>query len=80
MTASGAAIGLGGAVAIGSRAAAVLDDMKGSDPWVLAISAVTLSVVSMLAGFVPAHRLAGGSDDRVEIRVGSQRRRGIRHR
>jgi len=30
--------------------------MKGWDPWVLAISAVALSTVAILAGFVPAHR------------------------
>jgi ABC-type antimicrobial peptide transport system permease subunit len=30
--------------------------MKGTDPAVLGLSALALSAVAMLAGFVPAHR------------------------
>jgi putative ABC transport system permease protein len=56
MTAIGAAVGLAGAVGIGKQAGSLLFDMKGSDPWVLAISAVALSAVAIVAGFVPAHR------------------------
>jgi ABC-type antimicrobial peptide transport system permease subunit len=52
----GAVIGLAGAVAIGRQAGSLLFEMKGSDPWVLAISAVALSAVAILAGFIPAHR------------------------
>jgi predicted permease len=56
MTVAGAIIGLAGAVAIGKQAGSLLFNMKGSDPWVLAISAVALSAVAILAGFIPAHR------------------------
>jgi predicted permease len=56
MTVIGAAAGLAGAVAIGRQAGSLLFEMKGSDPAVLAISAAALSVVAILAGFIPAHR------------------------
>ena len=56
MTAVGAVVGLGGAIAIGQQAGSLLYEMKGSDPWVLAISAAALSVIALLAGFIPAHR------------------------
>ncbi len=56
MTLVGAIVGLAGAVAIGRQAGSLLFEMQGSDPWVLAISAVALSVVAILAGFIPAHR------------------------
>ena len=41
--------------------------MKGWDPLVLAISAVALSAVAMLAGFIPAHR-ASQVDPMVALR------------
>jgi ABC-type antimicrobial peptide transport system permease subunit len=56
MTLVGAIVGLAGAVAIGKQAGSLLFEMQGSDPWVLAISAVALSAVAILAGLVPAHR------------------------
>jgi ABC-type antimicrobial peptide transport system permease subunit len=56
MAAIGAAIGLAGAVAIGRQAGSLLYEMQGSDPGVLAVSAVVLSGVAMLAGYIPAHR------------------------
>ena len=56
MTLVGGVIGLAGAVALGRQAGAILFEMKGSDPMVLAASAVTLSIVAIAAGFVPAHR------------------------
>jgi predicted permease len=56
MTLVGAIVGLAGAVAIGKQAGSLLFEMQGSDPWGLAISAVALSAVTILAGFVPAHR------------------------
>jgi ABC-type antimicrobial peptide transport system permease subunit len=56
MTATGAVAGLAGAVVIGKQAGSLLFEMKGSDPAVLAISAAALSVVAILAGFIPAHR------------------------
>jgi ABC-type lipoprotein release transport system permease subunit len=43
-------------VALGRQAGAILFEMQGSDPAVLAASAITLSLVAIAAGFVPAHR------------------------
>jgi len=56
MTLVGGIIGLAGAVALGRQASAILFEMQGSDPAVLAASAITLSLVAIAAGFVPAHR------------------------
>ena len=56
MTIVGGIIGLAGAVALGRQAGALLFEMQGTDPTVLVASAVTLSVVAIAAGFVPAHR------------------------
>jgi predicted permease len=69
MTIIGAVIGLAGAVAIGigRQAGSLLFEMQGSDPWVLAVSAVALSAVAILAGFVPAHR-ASQVDPMVALR------------
>jgi predicted permease len=67
MTLVGAIIGLAGAVYIGMKAGSLLYEMKGWDPWVLAVSAVALSAVAILAGFVPAHR-ASQVDPMVALR------------
>jgi ABC-type antimicrobial peptide transport system permease subunit len=56
MTAIGAVAGLAGARAIGWQAESLLFEMKGGDPLVLAVSAVALSAVALVAGFVPAYR------------------------
>jgi putative ABC transport system permease protein len=56
MTLIGGVVGLAGAVAVGQKAGALLFEMKGTDPAVLGLSALALSAVAMLAGFVPAHR------------------------
>jgi predicted permease len=56
MTLVGASVGLAGAVALGKQAGSLLFEMQGTDPWVLIISAVALSAVAILAGFIPAHR------------------------
>jgi predicted permease len=56
MTVVGAIVGLAGAVALGKQAGSLLFEMQGTDPWVLVISAVALSAVAILAGFIPAHR------------------------
>ncbi len=56
MTVVGGAIGLGGAVWLGKLAESLLFEMKGHDPLVLAGSAIVLSIVSLVAGFIPAHR------------------------
>jgi predicted permease len=67
MTVVGAIVGLAGAVYIGMQAGSLLYDMKGWDPLVLGVSAVALSVVAMLAGFVPAYR-ASQVDPMVALR------------
>ena len=56
MTVVGGAIGLGGAVWLGKLAESLLFEMKGHDPLVLVSSAIVLSIVSLAAGFIPAHR------------------------
>jgi predicted permease len=58
MTLIGGAIGLAAAVALGRVAAALLFEVDGWDPSVLAGAAVTLSLVALLAGIVPASRAA----------------------
>jgi putative ABC transport system permease protein len=52
----GGAIGLAAAVGLGRLAQSLLFELQGSDPVVLAGAAVTLTLVAMAAGFVPAHR------------------------
>ncbi len=54
----GGIIGLIAAVWLGSAAQALLFQMKGYDPLVLAASAVILTLVALGAGFFPAHRAA----------------------
>jgi ABC-type antimicrobial peptide transport system permease subunit len=56
MTLIGGTLGLGGAVALGQKAGSLLFEMKGYDPTVLTLSALALSSVAILAGFIPAHR------------------------
>ncbi len=52
----GGAIGLAAAVGVGQLAQSLLFELKGWDPAVLAASAVTLALVALGAGFIPAHR------------------------
>jgi len=56
MTLIGALVGLGGALAVGKAAQSMLFQMTGTDPAVLALSAVALALVALGAGFIPAHR------------------------
>jgi ABC-type antimicrobial peptide transport system permease subunit len=56
MTLVGGIVGLAGAVGVGYSAGSILFELKAWDPAVLAISAVSLTVVAMAAGFVPARR------------------------
>jgi ABC-type antimicrobial peptide transport system permease subunit len=56
MTLAGGAIGLGAAVGLGQLAQSLLFQLKGSDPVVLMAAAATLTAVSLVAGFIPAHR------------------------
>lgn len=54
MTAIGGAIGIAGALAIGRGAKSLLFEMQGSDPVVIALSAVVLVIVALGAGYLPA--------------------------
>jgi predicted permease len=56
MTLVGGAIGLAAAIGLGQLAQSLLFQLKGSDPVVLATSAIALTVVALAAGFIPAHR------------------------
>jgi predicted permease len=56
MTLAGGTIGLAAAIGLGQLAQSLLFQLKGSDPVVLAASAIALTVVALAAGFVPAHR------------------------
>jgi predicted permease len=52
----GGTIGLAGAVALGEVAKSMLYQMSGADPFVMMASIVTLSLVALAAGYVPALR------------------------
>jgi len=56
MTLVGAVIGIAGAIALGRGAQALLYELKGWDPMVIALSAVVLTVVALGAALVPAVR------------------------
>src|SRR3954467_6670405 len=56
MVAIGGTLGLAGAVGLGRLAQSLLFELQGSDPVVLAGAAVSLSLVALAAGFIPAHR------------------------
>ncbi len=58
MTLVGGAIGLGGAVWLARLAESLLYELKGHDPVVLIGAGVVLSIVALIAGFIPAHRAA----------------------
>lgn len=58
MTLVGGAIGLGGAVWLARLAESLLFELKGHDPVVLVGAGVVLSIVALIAGFIPAHRAA----------------------
>ena len=52
----GGAIGLAAAAGVGRLAQSLLFELKGSDPLVLAASAIALTAVALAAGFIPARR------------------------
>ncbi len=56
MTLVGGVVGIAAAVGAGRLAQSLLYRMQGSDPAVLALAAVTLAVVAVGAGMVPAYR------------------------
>ncbi len=56
LTAIGGVIGIAGAIAIGRGAKSLLYEMSGSDPVVITVSAVLLTLVALSAGYLPALR------------------------
>ena len=56
MTAVGGVVGVVCALMLGRSAQALLFEMDGYDPLVIALSAVVLSLVALAAGYIPAHR------------------------
>ena len=52
----GGTIGLAGAVALGEVAKSMLYRMSGADPFVMTAAAITLTLVALAAGYVPALR------------------------
>jgi predicted permease len=56
MVVGGGVIGLAAAVGLGRLAQSLLFELQGSDPLVLVAAAVSLSLVALAAGFIPAHR------------------------
>jgi predicted permease len=56
MVVIGGAVGLGAAIGLGLLAQSLLFELKGSDPVVLVAAGVSLSLVALAAGFIPAHR------------------------
>ncbi|MCU0617755.1 MAG: ABC transporter permease [Gemmatimonadaceae bacterium] len=58
MTAFGAVLGVGVALALGRAARSLLFGLEGHDPLVFALSVVLLAVVALVAGYLPARRAA----------------------
>jgi predicted permease len=56
MTMVGGIVGLAAAVGLGQLAQSLLFQMKGWDPLVLTSAAAALTIVALVAGFIPAHR------------------------
>jgi predicted permease len=56
MTIVGGVIGLAAAVGLGRLAQSLLYQMQGWDPFVLVSAGVSLAMVALAAGFIPAHR------------------------
>ena len=56
MTLIGGVAGVGAAIGLGRFAESLLYQLKGYDPAVLAAAVVTVCLVALGAGFIPAHR------------------------
>ncbi len=56
MTLTGGAVGLAGALALGTAAKSLLFELTGYDPMVMAAAVATLTVVAFVAGYLPALR------------------------
>jgi ABC-type antimicrobial peptide transport system permease subunit len=67
MTVIGAALGLVAALWMAQAAESILFNMEGRDPVVFLGATITLAVVAMVAGLIPAHR-ASKVDPMVALR------------
>ena len=56
MTLIGGAIGVAAAVALGRTANSLLFELDGTDPMVFGLAALSLTLVALGAGFLPARR------------------------
>jgi predicted permease len=56
MVSIGGVIGIAGAIAGAKGAQSILFEMTGTDPFVIIVSAITLTLVALGAGYVPARR------------------------
>jgi predicted permease len=56
MTLVGGLIGIGGAIGLGKMAQSLLYELQGHDPVVIAVSVVSLAIVALSAGYLPALR------------------------
>jgi len=56
MAAVGVVIGLAAALALGRAAQSLLFEMEGTDPVVIGLSILTLGIIALLAGYIPARR------------------------
>ncbi|HTI65100.1 MAG TPA: ABC transporter permease [Gemmatimonadaceae bacterium] len=56
MTIVGGLIGIGGAIGLGKMAQSLLYQLQGNDPAVIAIAVLSLAIVALAAGYVPALR------------------------
>jgi len=56
MTLVGGVVGVAAAIAVGKAASSLLFELKGSDPTVAVLAAITLAAVAFAAGYVPARR------------------------
>jgi putative ABC transport system permease protein len=52
----GGVIGVAAAIGIGRAASSLLFELKGNDPFVIAIATVLLAMVALGAGYIPARR------------------------
>ena len=56
ITLIGGSIGIGAAFALGSAAQSLLFELKGHDPAVMVLSAIALTLVALVSGYIPALR------------------------
>jgi len=56
MVAIGGVLGIAGAIGLAKGAASILFKISGADPLVMTLAVLMLSIVSLVAGYVPARR------------------------